>query len=84
MNQKIKINLPRIKDLQKNIKIEDQDDQDQIHLNIKKEINNLVERISIVIKINKNLKIKGKYLDQDPDPIQKINIIIEIKMIEII
>ena len=84
MNQKIKINLPRIKDLQKNIKIEDQDDQDQIHLNIKKEINNLVEGISIVIKINKNLKIKGKYLDQDPDPIQKINIIIEIKMIEII
>jgi len=84
LNQKIKINLPRIKDLQKNIKIEDQDDQDQIHLNIKKEINNLVEGISIVIKINKNLKIKGKYLDQDPDPIQKINIIIEIKMIEII
>jgi len=84
LNQKIKINLPRIKDLQKNIKIEDQDDQDQIHLNIKKEINNLVEEISIVIKINKNLKIKGKYLDQDPDPIQKINIIIEIKMIEII
>ena len=84
MNQKIKNNLPRIKDLQKNIKIEDQDDQDQIHLNIKKEINNLVEGISIVIKINKNLKIKGKYLDQDPDPIQKINIIIEIKMIEII
>ena len=84
MNQKIKNNLLIIKDLHKIIKIEDQDDQDQIHLNIKKEINNLVEEISIVIKINKNLKIKGKYLDQDPDPIQKINIIIEIKMIEII
>ena len=49
-----------------------------------KENNNLVEGIRIVIKINKNLKNKGKYLDQDPDPIQKINIIIEIKMIEII